>query len=1709
MAYYNGYDEEEEYNNYSGYKGIYSPQTSFGRKFAEKSRYDAMINQMDDETKYRYVNDPSYRYEVDKSFGFKQKWNNPIFQDSKYLNQEEEGTEKRGALTKLLDFMQTGNYTSAGIAYGLAKGESLGEALDRGVEGFKAGFTGNKEHQYHYSDVLNMAGFEKESNPNGKWYNPLSWNPKNVVHNVAGFAGDVLLDPTTYLGVGLADDVVRGTGKVMKGAVVGSDDIVKTVGKGLGKRSIVKEATEDEILNVLKKTKGADYIPDASEVSDLIRRTNELRGIRDYTPLTAFGKTVIGGDTMKTIREPLRAFGDKTIAPYMQSLGEVLQHSSLFSSKGAMIDLARTDPASLKNLFDFMDEAGKHGLSYAKGIDYVQKKFGELGELNDDVQKSITTLLDDKKLYDNIGKAISRETTDAYKNVYKGEQTDMFDNIDNVSKTNTESIPSDIRDYLTRTQDESHFKGYTGYRKPNTIPDVENKVAVTVDDGFKNTNGKLPNPYEHREKILNKGEIASKYGIDEKSMPSIIKNRSGDLIDTNTGEVVNFLNKGYLENASMTELKEIGRNAKITNYSKYTNDNKGQLIDAIKAKYDIKTPLKEARSKIINADDYAKYVTLNGKKVNSLSDIPGFKTEEIYKHLTFDGKEQLLKDIVEKDKWYGNMLKHFKNNDVLFMNMTEREMDDVLRKYFNGETKGLISTTHRFHKDYPKALKVVNDEIGSWSKLDDVGRAKRMNRIWYYYNNPNELTKKYNILQHRNFGQNQVAGELAYGNVDREVESLLRGSTFTDLNTGKKWNVAGNTADYAPTLERQIYDQNKALSDLANSRVNAGDGIRRDSNGNIMYSNVKYKKIGDELVPIKSDKYEAVHDYIPKEYAGTKITDDGIKFNNKALNKSYRNGSLSNVDPEALKVLDNYMTQEGKKLPESLSLRMIESELTGRKLTTKEVMETFNQLKYPERYNKIMSEVTVGNVNKEVERNIDKALKRNNIHNVSVDNVNKLNNLNQTVSAKDNVNIINQIKELNTKPKAVQESILNPPKEVKDVVSKINGFKDDKYVEVKNLIDRAEEISAKTTNKSNNVADVVARNVVNDEKIVKDAFELTDDMKLAYKYAKELRIAFKDIGAKEVAIGKLNQKAYDEMMDSYVSHIITPEAKGLIEGLKKTNPDMYNLLSAGNKANKFGFKRKFTKGLELPDGYILKEGTIKEINDHMKQYLNGNNLFADKVSDIYLSRMLSHEAVMYDYKVVDDMVGKFGTVAKHNDILAQGESSIVKTSDIKNALRNASKEDKAKFYSRIGIEEGYFEKTMKPFMKLDNTQFNYFKKSKSIPVYKVNEIMVNKADKLAKNQMATDTHTLLKLYDKFLGLWKTQVTAVRPGFHFRNAQSNAFQNYLDVGVRSLNPMFNSKMMDVVAGKEGVHRILGKKYSYQELRDKAIQYGVVDKGFFEKELNDSVITKFDGKINPKYNPLNTKEFVVYKAGRQVGSAVENQARMANFVANLERGKSFQEASEHVNKFLFDYSDLTDFEHNVMRRIIPFYTWMRKNVPLQLEQLATNSRMYTPVAKLIDNIDNNIGEKRPDYAMDWTQLPYTVKDKDNKEYYVMWNSSLPINDLQKVASPREMWGGISPFIKIPVELIAGKNIYFGSDIKGKRAEYAKEQIPGVYEANKLSKSSGEQKKIVISDNLVGSGLKTLETEKSKEKSKKENEKDRFHYIYQQYLKNKKKE
>lgn len=194
----------------------------------------------------------------------------------------------------------------------------------------------------------------------------------------------------------------------------------------------------------------------------------------------------------------------------------------------------------------------------------------------------------------------------------------------------------------------------------------------------------------------------------------------------------------------------------------------------------------------------------------------------------------------------------------------------------------------------------------------------------------------------------------------------------------------------------------------------------------------------------------------------------------------------------------------------------------------------------------------------------------------------------------------------------------------------------------------------------------------------------------------------------------------------------------------------------------------------------------------------------------------------------------------------------------------------------------------------------------------------------------------------------------------------------------------------------------------------------------------------------------------KANRAWGERLENNARIAHYIhmrtndvgkiqgngllnkKAVGYGMNATQAADSVRRYLFDYGELTPFERNTMRTIIPFYTWMRKNIPLQYSELVRNPERYSPIPKTINAIETLSEDQQdvavPDYfsEMNAVRLPFDSGDipldGDGMPLYAALD--LPFQDLNRL-NMKDMVGSMSPFLKTWAEIYPNQGYSFFLD------------------------------------------------------------------------------
>ena len=160
---------------------------------------------------------------------------------------------------------------------------------------------------------------------------------------------------------------------------------------------------------------------------------------------------------------------------------------------------------------------------------------------------------------------------------------------------------------------------------------------------------------------------------------------------------------------------------------------------------------------------------------------------------------------------------------------------------------------------------------------------------------------------------------------------------------------------------------------------------------------------------------------------------------------------------------------------------------------------------------------------------------------------------------------------------------------------------------------------------------------------------------------------------------------------------------------------------------------------------------------------------------------------------------------------------------------------------------------------------------------------------------------------------------------------------------------------------------------------------------------------------------------------------------------------QAAAMRTKKYLFDYQDLTDVEKGLLRRVVPFWTWTRKNVPLALETLVTQPGKVSALGKVQAEAEKQIEEGLDrkyvsDFIRDGLGVPMRKGEGGKVEYFLM-KGWVPTADLAKI-DPQEMFGMLHPALKAPIEQAMNKNVFSGRPIErfpGERGKFLGAAMP----------------------------------------------------------------
>lgn len=333
-------------------------------------------------------------------------------------------------------------------------------------------------------------------------------------------------------------------------------------------------------------------------------------------------------------------------------------------------------------------------------------------------------------------------------------------------------------------------------------------------------------------------------------------------------------------------------------------------------------------------------------------------------------------------------------------------------------------------------------------------------------------------------------------------------------------------------------------------------------------------------------------------------------------------------------------------------------------------------------------------------------------------------------------------------------------------------------------------------------------------------------------------------------------------------------------------------------------------------------------------------------------------------------------------------------------------------------------------------------------------------------------------YDSVTDLTKAYQTIWRPAHHVRNQMTAVFQHAIHgakdptapLGMQLIKPWRDADALHKTGLLPDANKIPGLSSLDNIAASKALEREMIDLDVVHRGGRSSAEVMSDpakmgqtriedllpGKSRPgvlasaaqgfkegSWSPLSaasvtgvgkntTDKFAPILAGRNVQLTLDDINRKAAYIAYRRQGYVPKQAAEMVKAVHYDFGNLSQFERTFMRRLIPFYGWMRQNIPSVLTELAQN-----PGGKMRQAIRGTeaLRGDEPGFIPGYIGHGVAAKVGEPQEGTTRFLSrlGLPFEDLGEMLSGGGPLGGLNPIIKAPVEQMTGSQLYSGRDLR----------------------------------------------------------------------------
>ena len=296
--------------------------------------------------------------------------------------------------------------------------------------------------------------------------------------------------------------------------------------------------------------------------------------------------------------------------------------------------------------------------------------------------------------------------------------------------------------------------------------------------------------------------------------------------------------------------------------------------------------------------------------------------------------------------------------------------------------------------------------------------------------------------------------------------------------------------------------------------------------------------------------------------------------------------------------------------------------------------------------------------------------------------------------------------------------------------------------------------------------------------------------------------------------------------------------------------------------------------------------------------------------------------------------------------------------------------------------------------------------------------------------------------------WKKNVTST-VGFFVRNGMSSTFMNFAD-GVAPKYIIEGLRWSTAMGQRtKGGYGNWMQRLGITEVADKEFANKVweVVEATGRGISDDYAVPTFGkrgvrGMYNGYHNFFGNKN-----------EWVERSVRIPMAIDSLRNGQSVDQAIARISRVHINYADTSELD-DIVKKVIPFWVWTSRNLPLQVSQIATRPKAYYEYERLKERAPLNSNVMMPKWILD--RSPIGIAGTT-----AVFTPDLPhlriMDTIKSLVDPKRLLGMANPIIKIPAELASNRPLGidigpFGKDIDAKGLD----QITGSF--LKLVRSRG---------------------------------------------------